>query len=72
MKVLELATHCFWHFVGIFAIGYVTLYFLIQAIIRLYRMVTVMVRGWPPAHLDADGDHIEYIKRKQWDNDLGI
>jgi len=23
---------------------------------RLYRLVMVSIRGWPPAHLDADGD----------------
>lgn len=23
---------------------------------RLARMVMVLVRGWPPAHLDADGE----------------
>lgn len=25
-------------------------------IIRAYRLVAVLLRGWPPAHLDADGD----------------
>ncbi len=23
---------------------------------RLYRVVMVSIRGWPPPHLDADGD----------------
>ena len=23
---------------------------------RAYRMVNIALRGWPPAHLDADGD----------------
>ncbi|MBG0871866.1 MULTISPECIES: hypothetical protein [Burkholderia] len=23
---------------------------------RLYRVAMVAARGWPPAHLDADGD----------------
>lgn len=23
---------------------------------RVFRMVMVSARGWPPAHLDADGD----------------
>lgn len=26
------------------------------AISRLYRTIMVAARGWPPAHLDADGD----------------
>ena len=24
--------------------------------IRTYRVIMVSLRGWPPAHLDADGD----------------
>lgn len=27
-----------------------------RLITRLYRMIMVASRGWPPAHLDADGD----------------
>ena len=27
-----------------------------QLISRLLRAMMVMVRGWPPEHLDADGD----------------
>jgi len=27
-----------------------------KVISRLYRTVMVCVRGWPPSHLDADGD----------------
>ncbi|MBR8073319.1 hypothetical protein KDX14_27720 [Burkholderia cenocepacia] len=27
-----------------------------QIVSRLYRVVMVSTRGWPPAHLDADGD----------------
>jgi len=25
-------------------------------VVRLYRVIMVALRGWPPAHLDADGD----------------
>lgn len=25
-------------------------------IIRTYRVLIIAIRGWPPAHLDADGD----------------
>lgn len=35
-------------------------YFAARALIsitsRAYRMIMVSLRGWPPAHLDADGD----------------
>jgi len=24
--------------------------------VRLYRVIMVALRGWPPDHLDADGD----------------
>lgn len=31
---------------------------------RTYRTINILFRGWPPAHLDADGDliKIEAIK----------
>ncbi len=33
------------------------LYYLIKTIvIRGTRMINIALRGWPPAHLDADGD----------------
>lgn len=25
--------------------------------IRTLRLISILFRGWPPAHLDADGDH---------------
>lgn len=28
----------------------------LRLVIRLFRMIKVLVRGWPPSHLDADGD----------------
>lgn len=28
----------------------------VALITRTYRMIMVALRGWPPAHLDADGD----------------
>lgn len=30
---------------------------------RVLRTVKVVCRGWPPAHLDADGDALPLIKR---------
>lgn len=29
---------------------------IIVGIIRTYRVIMVSARGWPPVHLDADGD----------------
>lgn len=41
----------------------ILLYYLVNGIIRLssrlFRMVMVSIRGWPPAHLDADGDVVK-------------
>lgn len=32
-------------------------YYLLSTIfVRGYRTIKVLARGWPPAHLDADGD----------------
>ena len=25
-------------------------------LVRTYRLIMVLLRGWPPAHVDADGD----------------
>ncbi len=34
-----------------------SVYYLLRFIvIRGYRTINVVCRGWPPAHLDADGD----------------
>ena len=32
---------------------------------RLSRTVCVLVRGWPPAHLDADGDPVPVRQDKE-------
>ena len=29
---------------------------------RTLRTVKVLARGWPPEHLDADGDHVKMIE----------
>jgi len=29
---------------------------ILKGLNRTYRMIMVSIRGWPPAHLDADGD----------------
>lgn len=38
----------------VFAYGLAAL--ALKLVVRLFRMLTVMARGWPPEHLDADGD----------------
>lgn len=37
-------------------IAYITAEALVRLGVRVLRSINVAVRGWPPAHLDADGD----------------
>lgn len=60
LEFVQYTTSGFWVFIGSYAIIALVLYFVINGILsffnRLWRMVMVTTRGWPPAHLDADGD----------------
>lgn len=46
----------FWLAFWAMAFGYGFLSYLLRAALRLVRAVVVLCHGWPPAHLDADGD----------------
>lgn len=50
----------FWTFAGSFAFAYLFLFFVVNGVAnicnRFIRMVNIWRRGWPPEHLDADGD----------------
>lgn len=37
-------------------LGYLLAELLLKVISRSIRGIVVSIRGWPPAHLDADGD----------------
>ena len=60
MKTLEFCFQSFWHFVGCLTLLYVVAFFTVNGCIkfctRFFRMIMVLSRGWPPKHLDADGD----------------
>jgi len=60
LEILKYTTSGFWIFVGSYSLIALVLYFGINGIIKLFsrffRMVMVLFRGWPPSHLDADGD----------------
>lgn len=45
-------------FLAIFMILFVcgVLRLVVYSFMRLCRLLVVLVRGWPPAHLDADGN----------------
>ena len=55
-----LAWSALWLLWGLFIIPQ----FLLSMTIRTYRMVMVIFRGWPPCHLDADGDWKPLPKQK--------
>lgn len=59
-KVIEVAFSGFWQFVGLKIIlngvVYFTTSFLVKIWSRLMRMLMVRKHGWPPSHLNADGD----------------
>lgn len=60
MKFFEFACSGFWTFIGVFTLIYLFLYFIVNGFLKLFsrffRVVLVSLRGWPPSHLDADGD----------------
>ena len=55
-KILEIAFSGFWPFVGIWILIYIPFSTLLSIWSRLMRMIMVSKHGWPPSHLDADGD----------------
>jgi hypothetical protein len=60
IELLKFTLSGFWIFCGSYAMIAMVLYFIVNGFLklctRLFRMLTVMVKGWPPSHLDADGD----------------
>jgi hypothetical protein len=65
-KILEIAFSGFLQFCGMAILLNVLFYFVINGIlrfwIRLFRVLMVRKHGWPPSHLDADGDFKEIEK----------
>lgn len=59
-KILEIAFSGFWSFVGMIILLNGAAYFIVNMIIRMWvrftRVLMVRKHGWPPPHLDADGD----------------
>lgn len=61
IELLKYCTSDFWVFLGSsFMLGGLCYYgcnLTIKMWVRFMRFITVALRGWPPEHLDADGDH---------------
>lgn len=36
--------------------GYVALTIILNYPVRIIKSLTIMIRGWPPSHLDVDGN----------------
>jgi len=58
--ILNVAFSGFWSWLGIFLLISMILSLVFKFIIRIWtrfmRMLMVRKHGWPPSHLDADGD----------------
>jgi len=58
---------CFWTLISFWGISIAV----IGLIKRVCRVLIIMVRGWPPAHLNADGDWKPVPKVKVETNEDG-
>lgn len=60
-----LLTWCaLWLVWGVLWLAVVIVTLPLRIIVRTLRAVVVAIRGWPPAHLDADGDWKPEPERK--------
>lgn len=59
-KIIEIAFSGFWPFFGMMILLNGAAYYTVNGLVKIWRMFMrmLMVRkhGWPPSHLDADGD----------------
>ncbi|TXK52379.1 hypothetical protein FVR03_01295 [Pontibacter qinzhouensis] len=59
-KIIDIAFSGFWNFIGMTVLLNGFAYFVVNALLRMWtrlmRCIMVLRKGWPPAHLDADGD----------------
>lgn len=44
------------HWIAVFIMFWIVASLLGTVFNRLLRSINIAIRGWPPAHLDADGD----------------
>ena len=60
LEFFKFACSGFWVFCGVLIILNTICYFIVNGIVRIcsrfMRFLMVRKQGWPPAHLDADGD----------------
>lgn len=60
IEILKYSTSGFCIFCGCYALIGLILYFVVNGVLklisRILRTIMVSIHGWPPSHLDADGD----------------
>lgn len=56
MEILRFIFSSFWVWLGFTILVYLPLDAIRLIIVRLIRRSIVSKHGWPPAHIDADGD----------------
>lgn len=66
LELLKFACSGFWTFCGVALLLNGFFYFMVNMILRVWsrfmRYLMVSKHGWPPSHLDADGDWKEEPK----------
>lgn len=59
MEFMQFIFSSFWIWLGFFILLALIISFIFRVIARLIRRSMIRHQGWPPAHLDADGDFKE-------------
>lgn len=57
MEFLQFISQDTEHFLGFLIVGSALLTFVLRLVNRVMRHANIRKHGWPPAHIDADGDH---------------
>lgn len=72
-KMLEITFSGFWEFVGMWLLLGLFMQLALHFIFRMYnralRSMNIKRHGWPPPHLDADGD-LREIPTEQHEREL--
>lgn len=56
IRILEIAMSGFWQFMGVLILVSIFLQLVLAIYSRTLRCLNIKQHGWPPSHLDADGD----------------
>lgn len=67
LEVIQFIFSDFWVWVGCVILLVIVLQFFTNVWCRFVRTIKVLCRGWPPSHLDADGDWKSQAEEKSND-----